>query len=65
MARTRIEKKLGGVVRYVQSHFDGPDPYQAEIDRNMDFLRRAIESAELDRLRRLCYSLSQRSRQAA
>jgi hypothetical protein len=65
VARTRIEKKLGGVVRYVQSHFDGPDPYQAEIDRNMDFLRRAIESAELDRLRRLCYSLSQRSRQAA
>jgi aminoglycoside/choline kinase family phosphotransferase len=52
-------------VRYVQSHFDGPDLYQAEIDRNMDFLRRAIESAELDRLRRLCYSLSQRSRRAA
>jgi hypothetical protein len=65
VARTRIEKKLGGVVRYVQSHFDGPDLYQAEIDRNMDFLRRAIESAELDRLRRLCYSLSQRSRRAA
>ena len=65
VARTRIEKKLGGVVRYVQSHFDGPDLYQAEIDRNIDFLRRAIESAELDRLRRFCYSLSQRSRRAA
>jgi hypothetical protein len=66
VARERIEKKLGGVARYVQSHFDGPDPYQAEIDRNMDFLRRAIDSAELDRrLRRLCYSLSQRARRAA
>jgi hypothetical protein len=66
VARTRIEKKLGGVVRYVESHFDGPDLYQAEIDRNIDFLRRAIDSAELDRrLRRFCYSLSQTSRRAA
>ena len=66
VARTRIENKLGGVVRYVQSHFDGPDLYQAEIDRNIDFLRRAIDSAELDRrLRRFCYSLSQRSKHAA
>jgi hypothetical protein len=66
VARTRIEKKLGGVVRYVESHFDGPDPYQAEIDRNIDFLRRAIDSAELDRrLRRFCYSLSQPARRAA
>ena len=30
----------------------------AAIDRNMDFLRQAIEAADLNRLRRYCYSLS-------
>ena len=39
--------------------------YQIEIDRNMDFLRRAIETADLGRLRRFCYSLSARARRAA
>ena len=65
VARARIDRKLGGVDRFVASHFDGPDLYQTEIDRNMDFLRRAIETAELSRLRRFCYSLSSRSRRAA
>jgi hypothetical protein len=65
VARTRIEKKLGGVVRYVASHFDGSDPYGSEIDRNMGFLRQAIETADLSRLKRFCYSLSLRTRHAA
>jgi hypothetical protein len=65
VARTRIDRKLGGVSRYVVAHFDGPDLYQSEIDRNMDFLRRAIETADLGRLRRFCYSLSARARRAA
>jgi hypothetical protein len=65
VARTRIDRKLGGVSRYVAAHFDGPDLYQSEIDRNMDFLRRAIETADLGRLRRFCYSLSARTRRAA
>ena len=65
VARARIEKKLGGVERYVASHFDGENPYQSEIDRNMGFLRAAIETADLRRLRRYCYSLSTRSRRAA
>src|SRR5882672_65222 len=65
VARTRIESKLGGVDRFVVAHFDGSNPYQREIDRNMGFLRRAIESADLKSLRRYCYSLSARTRHAA
>jgi hypothetical protein len=65
VARARIDRKLGGVDRYVCSHFDGPNPYQGEIDRNMGFLRAAIETAELGRLKRFCYSLSARNRRAA
>ena len=65
VARTRINSKLGGVDRFVAAHFDGSNPYQSEIDRNMGFLRRAIETANLKSLRRLCYSLSARARHAA
>ena len=65
VARTRIQKKLGNADRYAEAHFDGPSLYQSEIDRNMDFLRRAIETADLGRLRRFCYSLSARARRAA
>jgi hypothetical protein len=65
VARARIDRRLGGVNRYVCAHFDGPDLYQGEIDRNMDFLRRAIETADLGRLRRFCYSLSASARRAA
>jgi hypothetical protein len=65
VARARMEKKLGGVDRYAEAHFDGHNPYQSEIDRNMDFLREAIETADLKRLRRYCYSLSARNRRAA
>lgn len=61
VARTRIERKLGHADRYAESHFDGPNPYQDEIDRNMGFLRETIETADLGRLRRGCYSLSARS----
>jgi len=65
VARARIDRKLGGVDRYIAAHFDGPDLYQMEIDRNMEFLRHAIETADLGRLRRYCYSLSARPRVAA
>ena len=65
VARVRMEKKLGGVDRYAESYFDGPSLYQSEIDRNFDFLRRAIETADLNRLRRYCSSLSARPHQAA
>ena len=60
VARTRMDSKLGGVDRFAAAHFDGPNPYQSEIDDNMGFLRRAIEMANLKSLRRLCYSLSAR-----
>lgn len=65
VARNRIEKKLGSADRFAESHFDGPSLYQSEIERNMDFLRQVIETAELARLRRFCYSLSARPRLAA
>jgi hypothetical protein len=65
VARTRIDKKLDGADRYAESHFDGPNLYQSEIDRNMQFLRETIETADLNRLRRYCYSMSARARHAA
>ena len=65
VARTRMEKKLGAVDRFAAAHFDGPNLYQSEIDRNMNFLRQVIETAKFDRLRRYCYSLSERSPRAA
>ena len=65
VARNRIDRKLDGVDRFAASHFDGPNLYQAEIDRNMQFLRQTIETADLSRLRRFCYSLSERARRAA
>jgi len=60
VARTRIDRKLAHADRYAESHFDGPNLYQSEIDRNMGFLREAIDTANLGRLRRDCYSLSAR-----
>src|SRR6267142_1144365 len=65
IARERIDRKLGAVIRYAEAHFDGPNLYQSEIDRNMGFLRRAISTADLSRLRRYCYSLSEPVRRAA
>ena len=65
VARTRLQKKLCNVERYAESHFDGPNLYQAEIDRNMNFLLETIETADFNRLRRSCYSLSVRARRAA
>jgi hypothetical protein len=64
VARTRIAKKLDAADRYAESHFDGPNLYQSEIERNMEFLRETIETADLARLRRYCYSLSAEPRQA-
>jgi len=58
VARPRIEKRLEGVDRYAAAHLDGPNLYQEEITRNMDFLRETIESGEFNRLRRLTHSMS-------
>jgi hypothetical protein len=65
LARPRIENKLGAVHRFAAAHFDGPNLYQSEIERNMTFLRQVIETANFDRLRRYCYSLSSRPPRAA
>jgi hypothetical protein len=65
VARARIDKKLGGVDRYAEAHFGGQSLYQSEIERNMNFLRATIETADLHRLRRTCYSLSNCKKHAA
>ncbi|TAK80034.1 MAG: hypothetical protein EPO20_29340 [Betaproteobacteria bacterium] len=65
VARERIENKFGAVHRYAEAHFEGPNLYQSEIDRNIGFLREVVETADLKRLRRYCYSLSARTRLAA
>ena len=66
VARTRIDKKLGGVDRYAEAHFGGANLYQSEIDRNLNFLREAIANSELARrLRRAVYSLSNCKKHAA
>lgn len=65
VAKDRIHRKLGGMDRFAAAHFDGADPYSAEIDHNLAYLRTAIESGDLARLRRACYSLSAPARQAA
>jgi hypothetical protein len=64
VARERINRKLGAADRYAEVHFDGANLYQVEIDANFRFLRDAIENADLNRLRRTCYSLSSPSRQS-
>ena len=64
VARDRINRKLGGADLYAEAHFDGPSFYQTEIDANFRFLREAIERADLNRLRRTCYSLSAPQRRA-
>lgn len=65
IARDRINRKLGAADRYAEAHFDGPNLYQSEIVRNMHYLRDAIEYADLNRLRRTCYSLSRKTSKAA
>lgn len=65
VARDRINRKLGAADRYAEAHFDGPSPYQSEIDSNMHYLRDAIENGDLNRLRRTCYSLSRKASKAA
>ena len=65
VARSRIDKKLDRADRYAEAHFGGANLYQTAIDSNMEFLRETIETADFNRLRRYCYSLSAHSARAA
>jgi hypothetical protein len=58
LAKPRIEKRLGGVDRFAEAHLDGPNLYQLEIARNMDYLHERIERGDFERLRRVTHSLS-------
>lgn len=65
VARTRIREKLDGVDDYAAAHFDGPNLYTLAIEGNFSHLREVLETADFNRLRRLCYSLSNPVRRAA
>jgi hypothetical protein len=65
VARERMLRKLGGADRFAEAHFAGPNLYQEAIDANMRYLKAAIENADLERLRRTCYSLSGGKQKAA
>lgn len=65
VARTRIRDKLDGVDNYAAAHFDGPNLYTSAIEGNFNHLRGVLETADFNRLRRLCYSLSNPVRRAA
>ena len=58
LAKPRIEKRLGSVDRFAEAHLDGPNLYQLEIARNMDYLHDTIERGDFERLRRVTHSLS-------
>ena len=58
LARPRIERRLRGVDRFAEAHLDGPNLYQQEIARNMDYLRETIERGDFERLRRVVHSMS-------
>ena len=55
----------GGADRYAEVHFGSANLYQSEIDRNFGFLREAIGSGNLNRLRRYCYFGAARHERAA
>jgi len=65
VARDRMQRKLMGADRYAAAHFSGESLYQLEIERNMGYLRETLATADLARLRRSCYSLSELHRRAA
>ena len=65
VARDRINKKLDSADRYAEPHFGGENLYQQAIDSNINFLRETIATADFSRLRRTCYSLSERNAKPA
>ena len=52
LVKPRLENDFSHAYRYVGAHFGGVDPYQAAMQRNLDFLRGMIESDDFSRLAR-------------
>lgn len=48
----RLDGTLGGVNKYFEVHFGGPDPYMAAIRRNLEYLDRLVADGDFSRLRR-------------
>lgn len=51
-AHKRLEQDLGGVYRYVDSHFKGENLYYAVVRKNIDYARTVAESRDVSLLRR-------------
>jgi len=50
--KDRLDGYFEGAYRYIESHFDGQNPYLAEIRRHIDYIRRVVDTGQLELLRR-------------
>jgi hypothetical protein len=48
----RLDDEFGNVRRYLHDHFDGADPYNDAIQRNLDYLGKVLANADYAQLRR-------------
>jgi hypothetical protein len=58
-AHKRLEHELGGVYRYVASHFRGDNLYVTAARKNIDYAREVAASGDVSRLRRSLPDLAQ------
>lgn len=58
-AHKRLEQDLGGVYRYVASHFRGDNLYFTAARKNIDYARELAASGDVSRLRRSLPDLAQ------
>jgi hypothetical protein len=50
--RTRLDGEFGAAYRYVESLYDGRNPYMEAINRNLAYLKRVLETGNWGMLRR-------------
>lgn len=50
--KDRLDGYFEGAYRYIEGHFGGSNPYLAEIRRHLDYIRRVIDTGQLELLRR-------------
>ena len=52
MRRTRLDGEFGGAYRYLESLFNGRNPYMEAIQRNLDYLGEVLRTGRWPMLRR-------------
>ena len=59
MALDRLNSKFNGVYRYIESLYDGRNPYFEFIDKNLRYLEKIIQTGRWHELRRIphCYTV--------